>query len=224
LPAGSKQAYIPRVRMIRHLTLCIITTAGLCVAASVSAQETTPPAPATGSTPAPSSAPADLGEGLREVRRLLDRQTLQIEILAREINQLRRRIETTPGTGPATTGANAASAPGATPETPSLVAPTPAAPTAPAPGGTASTPASPEAAPPSPGPAPEIPRAEPTGGGVKHIVAKGETLTSISKQYNIPVAVLQKANKIQDGRKMQIGQILSIPSPTETSPDKKETP
>ena len=61
-------------------------------------------------------------------------------------------------------------------------------------------------------------------GGAKHTVSKGETLTSIAKQYNIPVADLQKANQIRDEHKLQIGQILNIPPPKPPQPptDKKE--
>ena len=61
--------------------------------------------------------------------------------------------------------------------------------------------------------------------GTKHVVAKGETLTSIAKQYNISLNDLKNANRIGDERKLQIGQILSVPAPKapETS-DKKENP
>ena len=60
----------------------------------------------------------------------------------------------------------------------------------------------------------------------KHTVAKGETLTSIAKEYNIPLADLLKANKIPDVRKLQIGQVLNIPTSKtpESSTDKKEKP
>jgi len=94
-----------------------------------------------------------------------------------------------------------------------------------------------------PKPAPEAPKAEAVpkvetkvetnvedaGGGTKHVVAKGETLTSIAKHYNIPLAELQKANKNVNDRKLQIGQTLTIPTPTspppktpESAPEKKE--
>lgn len=62
--------------------------------------------------------------------------------------------------------------------------------------------------------------------GRRHVVVKGETLTSIAKTYNLPLAELQKANKGVDERKLQIGQTLTIPTqptaelPTET----KENP
>ena len=62
-------------------------------------------------------------------------------------------------------------------------------------------------------------------GGVKHVVAKGETLTSIAKQYNIPINDLKTANKIENERKLQIGQVLILPTPkTPDTSDKKENP
>lgn len=72
----------------------------------------------------------------------------------------------------------------------------------------------------------EVPKAEAVG-GVRHTVAKGETLTSIAKQYNIPLADLQKANKDVNDRKLQIGQTLTIPAtkiPENKSSEKKDNP
>ena len=53
-------------------------------------------------------------------------------------------------------------------------------------------------------------KAEPVG-PPRHVVVKGETLTSIAKHYNIPLAELLKANKDVNERKLQIGQTISIP-------------
>ena len=51
--------------------------------------------------------------------------------------------------------------------------------------------------------------------GNSHIVARGETLTSIAKMYSVSVSELQKYNHIENDRKLQIGQTLIIPgSPT----------
>jgi LysM repeat protein len=85
-----------------------------------------------------------------------------------------------------------------------------AVPVAPAPGGEFSA---------------DTPKAEPPT-GKRHVVVKGETLTSIAKQYNMVVADLQKANKGVDERKLQIGQTLIIPTPAtpETPTEKKENP
>jgi LysM repeat protein len=74
-----------------------------------------------------------------------------------------------------------------------------------------------------PPPEPRVERAEPAG--LQHTVAKGETLTSIAKHYNVSIAELHKANKVVDERKLQIGQVLQIPTKSpETTTDKKENP
>jgi LysM repeat protein len=74
------------------------------------------------------------------------------------------------------------------------------------------SPAPPAAAAPAP-PAPHSAAA-----GNTHIVARGETLTSIAKMYKVTVDDLQKANHIEDGRKLQAGQSIIIPtgSPAES--------
>lgn len=71
----------------------------------------------------------------------------------------------------------------------------------------------------------ETAKAEPPEGR-RHVVIKGETLTSIAKHYNIPLPELQKANKGVDERKLQIGQTLTIPTQPapDTSTEKKENP
>jgi LysM repeat protein len=68
----------------------------------------------------------------------------------------------------------------------------------------------------------EIPRAEAAASSTRHIVVKGETLTSISRHYNISVSELQRINKIENDRKLQIGQLLTVPIPksSETQPQK----
>src|SRR6187551_3198004 len=48
--------------------------------------------------------------------------------------------------------------------------------------------------------------------GNTHTVARGETLTSIAKMYKVTVDDLQKANNIEDGRKLQAGQTITIPT------------
>jgi LysM repeat protein len=52
------------------------------------------------------------------------------------------------------------------------------------------------------------------GGANTHTVARGETLTSIAKQYKVSVEDLQRVNQIEDGRKLQAGQTITIPSPS----------
>jgi LysM repeat protein len=49
--------------------------------------------------------------------------------------------------------------------------------------------------------------------GNSHLVAKGETLTSIAKMHKVTVEELQKFNHIENDRKLQIGQTIMIPQP-----------
>lgn len=44
-----------------------------------------------------------------------------------------------------------------------------------------------------------------------HIVAKGETLGGIAKQYGVTVDALKSANHITDERKLRVGQSITIP-------------
>ena len=67
---------------------------------------------------------------------------------------------------------------------------------------------------PASGPAPEAPKATPVPAPptISHVVAKGETLTSIAKQYNVNLSDLLKLNKNTNDRKLQIGQTLKVPA------------
>jgi len=51
-----------------------------------------------------------------------------------------------------------------------------------------------------------------------HIVARGETLTSIAKMHNVSVSELQKFNHIDNPLKLQAGQTLLIPPSPIPSP------
>lgn len=63
----------------------------------------------------------------------------------------------------------------------------------------------------------EAPKPPQTGNS--HVVAKGETLTSIAKMHKVSVEELQRFNHIENDRKLQIGQTIMIPtSSTATSP------
>ena len=63
----------------------------------------------------------------------------------------------------------------------------------------------------------EAPKPPQTGNN--HVVAKGETLTSIAKMHKVSVEELQKFNHIENDRKLQIGQTIMIPaSPAASSP------
>ena len=58
----------------------------------------------------------------------------------------------------------------------------------------------------------------PQQSGNSHVVAKGETLTSIAKMHKVTVEELQKFNHIENDRKLQIGQTIMIPPAASTSP------
>ena len=79
----------------------------------------------------------------------------------------------------------------------------------------------------TPSPATPVAPAEsvsrPTNGNT-HIVARGETLTSIAKMYKVTIDELQKANNIEDGRKLQAGQTIVIPSPPASAPSASPAP
>ena len=63
--------------------------------------------------------------------------------------------------------------------------------------------------------APTAPTASADPGPPKHVVMKGETLTSIAKHYNIALPELLKANKDINERKLQIGQTILLPPSTQ---------
>jgi LysM repeat protein len=56
------------------------------------------------------------------------------------------------------------------------------------------------------------------GDGNSHIVARGETLTSIAKMHNVSIGELQKFNHIENPLKLQAGQTLLIPPSPIPSP------
>lgn len=60
-------------------------------------------------------------------------------------------------------------------------------------------------------PATEAPKPSPQSGN-SHVVAKGETLTSIAKMHKVSVEELQRFNHIENDRKLQIGQTIMIPT------------
>ena len=66
-------------------------------------------------------------------------------------------------------------------------------------------------------PAPADPSAK-AGDGNSHVVARGETLTSIAKMHNVSVSDLQKFNHIDNPLKLQAGQTLLIPPSPIPSP------
>lgn len=64
----------------------------------------------------------------------------------------------------------------------------------------------------------------PAPAGNAHVVAKGETLTSIAKTHKVGVGELQKFNQIANDRALQIGQTIMIPTPGASSPTPSPTP
>lgn len=58
---------------------------------------------------------------------------------------------------------------------------------------------------------PEITQAAPTIGEIEHVVAKGESFTTIAKQYGVSVDAIAKANPGVDSRRLKIGQKIRIP-------------
>jgi LysM repeat protein len=74
-----------------------------------------------------------------------------------------------------------------------------------------------EGAPPASAAATALPEASPrpSVNGNSHVVARGETLTSIAKMHGVSVSDLQKYNHIDNPLKLQAGQTILIPaSPT----------
>ncbi len=64
-------------------------------------------------------------------------------------------------------------------------------------------------------------------GGNTHLVARGETLTSIARMHKVTIDELQKLNHIENDRKLQIGQTLVIPgaaTPTTPAPSPSPAP
>jgi membrane-bound lytic murein transglycosylase D len=51
-----------------------------------------------------------------------------------------------------------------------------------------------------------------------HTVAKGETLSQISKQYGVSVEEIEELNKIGDAKKLQAGQTIKIPATQTATP------
>ena len=51
-----------------------------------------------------------------------------------------------------------------------------------------------------------------SGGGYTYVVQAGDTLSGIAASFNVSVADLQQANRIQNPNDIEVGQILTIPS------------
>ena len=64
----------------------------------------------------------------------------------------------------------------------------------------------------------EKPSPADSGNAKTHVVAKGETLTQISKQYGVSVEEIEQLNKIGDAKKLQAGQTIKIPASSQATP------
>lgn len=156
------------------------------------------------------AADSGLSQELHELRRDLQMQTKKIEALTQQVTELGKFIKE-----------REAARPAPEPATPTTAVVPPKVVAAPR-----------EAKPAAPAPEPEVPKAVPVPPPISHVVAKGETLTGIAKQYNVPLPDLLKLNKNTNDRKLQIGQTLKVPatatapaaSPTETPAEKPPTP
>jgi LysM repeat protein len=60
--------------------------------------------------------------------------------------------------------------------------------------------------------------------GKTHIVAKGETLSQISKAYGVTVEDIKQLNKIEDAKKLQVDQTIKIPNPPNAFPRPSTAP
>jgi len=56
-------------------------------------------------------------------------------------------------------------------------------------------------------------------GSPTHVIKRGENLISVARQHGTTVAELLKINKIEDERKLQIGQTLLLPKPSSQKTD-----
>ncbi len=64
----------------------------------------------------------------------------------------------------------------------------------------------------------------PAPGASTHVVARGETLTSIARMHKVGIEELQKFNHIENDRKLQIGQTLVIPGAQIAAPSASPSP
>ena len=144
----------------------------------------------------------------------VDLQSKQLETLAGNIARVAQILETSGSTRPAATA----------PSSPATAEPTVQTPSA---SPQSETPAPPVATAVEPPPASSgtaVAAVDPDT--QTHVVKKGENLTTIAKRANTTVFELLKLNKIEDERKLQIGQVLLLPKsgpPSPSSQPKKDS-
>jgi len=139
---------------------------------------------------------------IEELTKLAELQTKQIETLNTDVNRLTAVLLSH---NPENVAAPAASTPA--PATPPHLSSAPVVQTTEAPVIKA-----------EPAPAEPVPTTAPDGSPT-HVIKRGENLISVARQHGTTVAELLKLNKIEDERKLQIGQTLLLPKPTPPKPD-----
>lgn len=65
---------------------------------------------------------------------------------------------------------------------------------------------------PAPAADPSMPPARAPMRQTRHVVARGETLSALSRRYEVPVLEIQRVNRLE-GAYIQAGQVLIIPAP-----------
>jgi LysM repeat protein len=149
------------------------------------------------------------GEAAKTEVLVLKAQTVEIESLKAEIKTQGEKIDhLTQEVGALTEMLKMEPAPAVTKAEPALSA--------------SPTPASPAANPAAANPAATVAGVEnpaPADANTKtHTVAKGETLSQISKQYGVSVEEIEELNKIGDAKKLQAGQTIKIPAAQSATP------
>jgi LysM repeat protein len=126
----------------------------------------------------------------------IDEQNAKIDMLSQQILKLEQQLS---GSRPGTMVGDAAASPAASSPTPvtSMYAPSAQFSASPTPS---------------------------SANGNSHVVARGETLTSIAKMHNVSVSELQKFNHIENDRKLQIGQTIMLPASTSPAPPASSPP
>jgi len=178
-----------------------MTTACLLGISTVFAQE-----PNQAEAPSPTPTPAEVAtprkpkfvrqptpeEDIRAIRQMMEEQALKVEAISQQVSKLVTQVNTLSETTQAATTKQG--------EPPTA----PAVPFSPSTGaGSSATTAGSTTA----------PAIANNGTNPVHVVAKGETLTSIARHSKVTVAELLKLNKIENDRALQIGQTLVLPSP-----------
>ena len=146
---------------------------------------------------------------IEELTKRAELQTKQIETLNSDVNRLTDVLlaRNTESAAPASTSSST-SAPAASP--PAYAGATT--------GTTGSSSTGLTAVKAEPMPADSTPTTAPDGSPT-HVIKRGENLTAVARQHGTTVSELLKLNKIEDERKLQIGQTLLLPKPTPPKPD-----